>query len=118
MKHCPSSDATIKDHLKQMHQDLRFTKPKPTSSNCSAPLATPDAPTTDKPDRKLSHKPTTSPPTNKLYIMDFPLDKLYTNDTGRLPIRVCNGNQYITIAFHSRCNAILCTPNVNRSNTH
>jgi hypothetical protein len=28
MKHCPSSDATIKGQLKQMHQGLRSTKPK------------------------------------------------------------------------------------------
>jgi hypothetical protein len=50
--------------------------------------------------------------------MDFPLAKLYTKDTGRLPIWACNGNQYITITFHSHCNAILCAPYVNRSNKH
>jgi hypothetical protein len=49
--------------------------------------------------------------------MEFPLAKLYTNNTGRLPIRACSGNQYITIAFHSHCNTILCTPYVNRSDT-
>jgi hypothetical protein len=58
------------------------------------------------------------PPTNKLYITDFLLAKLYTNDTRRLPIWACSGNQYITIAFYSHCNAILCTPYVNRSNKH
>jgi hypothetical protein len=117
MKHCPSSDATIKGHLKQRHQGLCSTKPKPTSSNRFAPLATPDAPTTDKPD-DLSHKPTALPPTNELYIMDFLLAKLYTDDTGGLPIWACSGNQYITIAFHSCCSAILCAPYVNRSNKH
>jgi hypothetical protein len=75
MKHCPSSEATIKGHLKQMCQALHSTKPKPRSSNHFAPLATPDAPTTDKPEDP-SHKPTALPPTNKLYITDFPLDKL------------------------------------------
>jgi hypothetical protein len=44
-----------------------------------------DAPTTDEPDRDPSHKPTTLPPTNDLYIMDFLLANLYTNNTGRLP---------------------------------
>jgi hypothetical protein len=50
------------------------------SSNRFAPLATPDAPTTDKPEDPI-HKPTTLPSTNELYIMDFPLAKLYTDDT-------------------------------------
>jgi hypothetical protein len=50
--------------------------------------------------------------------MEFLLAKLYTNNTGRLPIRARSGNQYITIAFHSRCNAILCVANVNRSDKH
>jgi hypothetical protein len=117
LKHCPSSEATIKGNLKQMHQDLRSTNSKPPSSNRYAPLATPDAPTTDEPDDP-SHKSTTLPLTNKLYITDFLLAKLHTGDIGRLPIRACSSNQYITIAFHSHCSAILCTPYVNRSNKH
>jgi hypothetical protein len=116
MKHCPSSDATIKGHLKQMRQGICSTKPMPKSSNRFAPLTTLDAPTTDEP--KPIHKPTKVPSTNELYITDFLLTKLYTNDTGRLPIQACSGNQYITITFHSRCNAILCAPYVNRSNKH
>ncbi len=71
-----------------MHQGLCSTKPKLTSSNCFAPHATPDAPTTDEPDRDPNNKPTALPPTNKLYIMDFPLAKLYTDNTGLLPIAV------------------------------
>jgi hypothetical protein len=117
MKHCPSSDATIKGHLKQTHQGICSTKPMPRSSNHFSPLATPDALTTDKPEDPI-HKPTALPSTNKLYITDFLLAKLYTDDTGKLPIQACSGNQYITIAFHSCCNAILCTPYVNRSNKH
>jgi hypothetical protein len=108
MKHCPSSDATIKGHLKQTCHGIRSTKPMPRSSNRFAPLATLDAPTTDEPEDPI-HKPTALPSTNKLYITDFPLAKLYTNNTGRLPIRARSSNQYITIAFHSCCNTILCT---------
>ncbi len=118
MKHCPSSNATIKGHLKKTHQGLCSTKPKPASSNHFALLAMPDAPTPGKTDRDPSHKPTTSPPTNKLYITDFLLAKLYTNNTRRLPIQAYSGNQYITIYFHSRCNTILCAPYVNSSNKH
>jgi hypothetical protein len=89
----------------------------PRSSNHFAPLATLDAPTTDEPEDPIL-KPTTLPSTNKLYITDFPLAKLYTDNTGRLPIQACSGNQYIAIAFHSHCKAILCAPYVNRSNKH
>ncbi len=65
MKHCPSSDATIKGHLKQTHQGLCSTKPKtPPSSNRFAPLFMPDTPTTEEPGRNPSLKPTKLPPTN------------------------------------------------------
>jgi hypothetical protein len=117
MKPCPSSDAAIKGHLKQMCQGIHSSKPMPRSSNCFAPRAMLDAPTTDEPEDPI-HKPTTLPSTNKLYITDFPLAKVYTKDTGKLPIQACNGNQYITIAFHRRCNAILCAPFDNRSYKH
>jgi hypothetical protein len=117
MKHCSSSDATIKGHLKQTRQGIRSTKPMPRSSKHVAPLATPDSPTTDEPEDPI-HKPTALSSTNELYITDFPLAKLYTNNTGRLPIRARSGNQYIIIAFHSCCNAILCAPYVNRSDKH
>jgi hypothetical protein len=83
MKHCPSCVATIKGHLKQMRQDICSTKTMPRSSNHFTPLATLDAPTTDEPEDP-THKPTALPSTNELYITDFPLAKLYTNNTGRL----------------------------------
>jgi hypothetical protein len=91
MKHCPSSDTTIKGHLKQTHQGLCSAKPKPTSSNRFAPLAMPDAPTTDESDGDTSHKPTVLLPTNKLYIIDLALAKLYTdNITSFTWEEVCN----------------------------
>jgi hypothetical protein len=117
MKHCPSSDATIKGHLKQTHQGLRSTKPKPmSSSDRFALLSTPDTPPTEEPSVDSSCKPTKLPPTNKLYIADFSLAKLY--DTRRLPIWACSSNQYITIAFHSQCNATLCASYANKSDKH
>ena len=48
----------------------------------------------------------------------MPLSKLYTDDTGRLPIRARSGNQYITIAYHKLSNVILCAPFANRSDAH
>jgi hypothetical protein len=48
----------------------------------------------------------------------MPLSQLYTNDTGRLPIRAQSGTQYITIAYHKLSNAILCAPYANRTDAH
>jgi hypothetical protein len=87
MKHCPSSHATIKGHLKQTQQGLCSTKPKPQpSSKHFAILPEPDTPPTEEPSVDPRSKPTKLPPTNKLYITDVPLAKLYTNNNGRLPI--------------------------------
>jgi hypothetical protein len=102
MKHCPSSDTTVKGHLKQTHQGLCSTNSKPSpSSNYFAILSTPDKPLTEIPSIKPSRKPTKLPLTNKLNIADIPLSKLYTDITGRLPIQACSSNQYIPIAYHS-----------------
>jgi hypothetical protein len=103
MKHCPSSDTTIKGHLKQTRQGLHSTKPKPpSSSNCFAILSAPGPLPTEEPSVDPSIKPTQLPPTNELYITDFPLAKLYTNNTGRLLMQPRSGNQFIMIAYHSQ----------------
>jgi hypothetical protein len=115
MKHCPSSDTTIKGHLKQTPQGLHSTKPKlPPSSYRFAILSAPDKPPTEAPRVNPSSNPTKLPLAKELFIMDFPLTKLYTDDNGRLPIWACSGNQYITIAYYSKCNVILCAPYANR----
>jgi hypothetical protein len=118
-KHCPSSNATIKGRLKQTQQILCSTKPKPYPSlNFFAILAEPNTPPTEEPSANPSIKPTEFPPTNKLYITDVALAKHYTNNTGRLPIWARSGNQYITIAYHTHCNVVLCAPYPNRSHKH
>ena len=43
--------------------------------------------------------------------------KLYTNDTGRLPVFSRSGNQYIMVAYHSS-NVILVAPFKARKNKH
>jgi hypothetical protein len=87
MQHCPSSDATVKGHLKQTRQGLRSTKPKPPKhSNRFAILAK----STKPPPPAPTVEPTIDPPlplSNQLYIAEMPLSRLYTNDTGRLPIQ-------------------------------
>jgi len=87
MQRCPSSDATVKGHLKQMRQGLRSTKPKPLKpSNRFAILADP----TESPPPEPTGEPTidpTLPLSNQVCIAEMPLSRLYTDDTGRLPIR-------------------------------
>jgi hypothetical protein len=119
MKHCPYSDATVKVHLKQTCQGLCSTKPKPLpSSNNFAILSATDAPPTESPTVKSSSKLNKLPLTNELYIADMPFSKLYTDNTGRLPIQTCSSNQYITIAYHSQCTVILYAPYANRTSKH
>ena len=47
-----------------------------------------------------------------------PLSKLYTNDTGRFPVRAHSGNQYVMIAFHSDGNLILQQAFKTKHNPH
>jgi hypothetical protein len=37
----------------------------------------------------------------------YPISKLYTDDTGRFPVRARSGNQYVMIAYHTNGNLIL-----------
>jgi hypothetical protein len=73
-RYCPNTEETILGHLSQQCQNVRSTKPKlPTPL---APLALlPTAP---------SH---TDVPSNQVFIMVHPLSRLYTDDTGRFPVR-------------------------------
>ena len=47
-----------------------------------------------------------------------PISKLYTDDTGRLPIHARSGNQYTIIAFHCDANLILAVPFNTRKDMH
>ena len=38
------------------------------------------------------------------------ISKLYTDDTGRFPIKVRSGNQYLMEAYHFNSNTILVAP--------
>jgi hypothetical protein len=114
----PSSDATVKGHLKQTRQGLRSTKPKPPKpSNQFAILAKSTESPPPAPTGEPAIDPTT-PLSNQLYIAEMPFSRLYTDDTGRLPIRARSGNQYITIAYHKLSNVILCAPYANQTDAH
>jgi len=55
---------------------------------------------------------------NELHIRVQPLSKLYTDDTGRFPVRSRSGNQYIMIAYHCNSNAILAEAFKTRADKH
>ena len=46
---------------------------------------------------------------NELYVKVIQKHILYTDDTGRFPIRARSGNQYVMVAYHS-FNVILVEP--------
>ncbi len=75
-KYCTDSDETIMAHLAQQCQNVRLTKPK---LQTPAPLVVRPAPV--------------ATPSNQVFVVIQPLSKLFTNDTGRFPIRACSGNQ-------------------------
>jgi hypothetical protein len=104
-RYCPNADKTILGHLAQQHQNVRLTKPKqPTPSSPPAlPTAAPDP---------------ANVPSNQVFIMVYPLSRLYKDDTGRFPIRACSGNQYIMIAFHADGNLILQQAFKSKSDRH
>jgi len=47
-----------------------------------------------------------------------PLSKLFTDDTGRFPVRAHYGNQYVIIAFHANGNLVLQQAFKSKSDQH
>ena len=75
----PLSKDTIIGHLVQKRQVVRSTKPK--------------IPATSSPVPQLPQVRS-----DELHIQVTPISKLYTDDTGRFPVHVHSGNQYIMIS--------------------
>jgi hypothetical protein len=44
---------------------------------------------------------------DSLHLLEVPLNKLFTNDTGHFPVRARSGHQYIMVAYHFNANTIL-----------
>jgi hypothetical protein len=104
-RYFPNTNKTFLGHFAQQRQNVRSTKPK---------HPTPLSPMT---------LPTTAPspegvPSNEVFIKVYPISRLYTDDTGRFPIRACSGNQYIMIAFHADGNLILQQAFKSKSDRH
>ncbi len=89
-RYCPDTDEMIMGHLAQQRQNVWSIKPKPT---LLAPLAV--------------LPPPVAMPSNQVFVITKLLSKLFTNNTGRFPIRAPSGNQYVMIAFHANGNFIL-----------
>ncbi|KAL7550017.1 hypothetical protein ACHAWF_017143 [Thalassiosira exigua] len=88
----------------QGRQGVRSTKPKARPTLAPAPPPTPD--------------PEAGKRSNELHIRVEHISKLYTDDTGRFPIRSRSGKQYIMIAYHCDSGAILACPFKSRRDRH
>jgi hypothetical protein len=89
-RYCPDANETIMGHLAQQSQNARSTKAKPA---LPAPLAV--------------LPPLVAMLSNQVFIVTKPLSKLFTDNTGRFPVRARSSNQYVMIAFHANGNLIL-----------
>ena len=103
-KYCPVPIETLKGHMVQTRQNVRSTKPKRPKPSPS-PIITSTSVQTEK-------------PSNELHIRFESISKLYTDDTGRFPVRSRGGNQYVMIAYHCDSNAIFAMPFKTRADRH
>ena len=102
-KYCPDTDCTHKGHMTQTRQHIRSTKPPP------PPTLPPPPPPC----------PTIVPsPSQEVHLTEIATSTLFTDDTGRFPIRARSGNQYIMVAFHQDANAILVQPFQSKHDHH
>jgi len=91
------------------HQGIRFTTK--TSSNT----------TLDASGNRTHHPPAgpaCSLQQNVIHVDTTHIHKLYTDDTGRFPIRSHSGNECIMVAYHQPTNAILVEPSRSRRDVH
>ena len=96
-KYFPSADKTFKGHTVQTCQDVQSTKPKKPLKRGVEELPEIDEPTPG------------NDSVNELYVQLVQKHILYTDDTGRFPIRDRSNNRYVIVAYHS-LNVILVDP--------
>jgi hypothetical protein len=87
--------------LPKQRRNVRLTKPKPTLLAALAVLP-----------------PSVAMPYNQVFVVTKPLSKLFTDDTGRFPIRARSGNQYVMVAFHANGNLIFQQAFKSKSDRH
>ena len=106
-KYCPKAAETIKGHMSQTRKGIRSTKPQ----QSTPPVVEVKKEDVDTPVVQRER-------TNEMHIWTEPVSKLYTDDTGRFPIRSRTGNQYIMIAYHCDSNTILQAPFKTKGDKH
>jgi hypothetical protein len=103
-RYCPDANKTILGHLTQQRQNVWSTKPKPETPQALNPTSNPP--------------PTSDIPSHQVFIKVHPISRLYTDDTGRFPVKVRLGNQYVMIAYHADGNLILQQAFMTRNDRH
>ena len=102
-RYCPSANETILGHLVQGRQGVCSTTQERRGARYPATPATMTAPPGGTSDNQLLHA-------KELHIQVRHISKLYTDDTGRFPVRARSSNQYVMIAYNCDLNVILAFP--------
>jgi hypothetical protein len=104
-KYCPDADETILGCLAQTRQNVLSAKPKCTitTPNCTAAQNVQETPAL---------------PNKEVHIKVYQSSKLFTDNTGRFPVRAQSGNQYIMVAYHNNGNLILAQPFKTKADKH
>ena len=102
--YCPSEYETIKGRIVQSRQVIR-----------SAKLKIPRRPI---PGTSSEESPLPSTRSRELHMHTVHISKLYTDDTGRFPIKARGGNQYLMVDYHCDSNTILVAPFKTRKDKH
>ena len=84
-------------HMVQTRQGVRSTKPR---------------------SKKPKNPMMPEEPPRELHVHVRHVSRLYTDDTGRFPIRSRSGNQYIMVSYHCDANLILEQPFKTRKDIH
>ena len=79
-------------------------------SNPNMPTSAPNMPTPPTPPSPVK--------TKELIVRIESISKLYSDNMGRFPVRSCNGNYFIMLAYHVDCNLILIEPFESRHDHH
>ena len=89
-KYCPACKETIKCHMVQRRKHVRSTRPTRKHSRPTEPIP--------------------KEGDNEMHIKTTHISKLYTDDTGQLPVISRTGNQYVMVAYHCSANTIMAVP--------
>jgi hypothetical protein len=99
-RYCPDADETHLGHMAQPRQHTRSTQQRA---------------------HRTMTPPNTVPTThtaNSVELVELPLNRIFTDNTGRFQPCSRSGNQYLMVAFHAKSNAILIQPFATKADSH